>query len=55
MTDGQAIVLSFILALAVWGLSELFNFVSEVIEEQIKKKIAQRKANKFTKEANTHE
>lgn len=55
MTTGQAIILSFILALAIWGLSELFNFIAEEIDEKIKKKIAQRKANKFTKEANTHE
>lgn len=55
MTNGQAIILSFILALAIWGLSELFNFIVEEIDEWIKNKIAQRKANKFTKEANTHE
>ncbi len=55
MSNGQAIVLAFILALVVWAFSELFNFIIEEIDKWIKNKIAQRKANKFINEANTHE
>ena len=51
MTNGQAIVLAFISTLTIWGLSELFNFIADEIEEWLKNKIVQRK----TKETNTHE
>lgn len=51
MTNEQTILLIVLLALAVWGLSELFNFIAEKIDEWIKKK----KANKLTKKTNTHE
>jgi hypothetical protein len=55
MTDGQAIVLSFILALAVWAFSELFNFIVEKLEEWIGKKRTAYKEKKSAKQTITHE
>ena len=55
MANGQAIVLSFILALAVWALSELFNYTVEKLEEWIEKRRIEHKEKKSAKQSTTHE
>ena len=55
MTEGQMIVISGIIALAIWALSELFNYTVEKLEEWIGKRWTAHKEKKSTKQTISHE